>query len=319
MRNGRRTAVVLTILGVAAVVVVVAYLTVGVRAGWGFVLPFRGRRVAAMLVVGVAVAASTVAFQTLSGNRILTPSIMGFDALYQAIQTALVFALGTAAVTGIGPLGHFGIALAVMLAASLALFWGLFGGARRSLHLVLLVGVVLGTVLRALTLMLTRLMDPDSFHVLQGRLFASFSAVDERLLLVGAVVVALGTAALWALRRRLDLLALGRDTAVSLGLDHRRTTLAVLGLVALLVSTSTALVGPITFFGLLVAHLAYRAVRTHRHAATVPAAALLAVVVLVGGQSVLEHLLRQATVLSVVIEFLGGIVFLVLLVREGRR
>lgn len=318
-RPDRRARLVLLLLLLAALGVTALYLTLNARAGWDFVLPFRGRRVAAMVLVGISVSTSTVAFQTLAANRILTPSIMGFDALYQAIQTALVFFLGGLTVVRIGVLGHFWLALAVMLAASLAIFWGLLGSGRRSLRLVLLVGVVIGTLLRALTLMLQRLLDPDAFHVLQGRLFASFSGVDERLLAVGAVVVTLGAGALWALRRRLDVLALGRDTAISLGLSHRRVTLAVITVVALLVSTSTALVGPITFFGLLVAHLAYPAVRSHRHALTLPAAALLSVVVLVGGQTVLEHLLGQATLLSVVIEFIGGIVFIALLVAQGRR
>lgn len=317
--RSRRAGLVLAALVVVALVLVAVYLTVNVRAGWDFILPFRGRRVAAMAVVGVAVSVSTVAFQTLAANRILTPSILGFDALYQAIQTAMVFTLGSVTVARIGVLGHFGISLAVMLVASLALFLGLFGGARRSLHLVLLVGVVLGTSLRSLTLLLQRLLDPDAFHTLQARLFASFSGVDERLLLVAAIVVAAGTGVLFAIRRRLDVMALGRETATALGLDHRRTTLVVITIVAVLVSTSTALVGPITFFGLLVANLAYGLVRSHRHALTIPAAALLSVVVLVGGQTVLEHLLGMGTILSVVVELVGGIVFLGMLINGGRR
>jgi iron complex transport system permease protein len=318
-RRRRREVLVLAGLALLALVVVAVYLTVGVRAGWAFVLPFRGRRVAAMVVVGVAVAVSTVAFQTLTANRILTPSIMGFDALYQTIQTALVFVLGGVAVAGIGAVPQFAVSVVVMLAASLALFLGLFGGARRSLHLVLLVGVVLGTLLRSVTALLQRVMDPSEFQVLQGRLFASFSAVDERLLAVAAVVVAACTAALWGMRRRLDVLALGRESAVALGLDVRRTSLLLIALVAVLVSVSTALVGPITFFGLLVANLAYALAGSHRHAVTLPAAALLAVVTLVGGQAVLEHLLGQDTVLSVVVEFLGGIVFIGMLVAGSRR
>jgi iron complex transport system permease protein len=85
------------------------------------------------------------------------------------------------------------------------------------------------------------------------------------------------------------------------------------------VSVSTALVGPITFFGLLVANLAYRVVGTDRHRATLPAAVLLAVVCLAGGQAVLQHGLGLDTTLAVVIEFVGGLVFLVMLVRRVRR
>ncbi|MCL1899551.1 MAG: iron chelate uptake ABC transporter family permease subunit [Promicromonosporaceae bacterium] len=302
-----------------AVGLIAAYLTIGVQGGWDFVLPFRGRRVGAMVVVGAAVAAATVAFQTLTSNRILTPSIMGFDALFQAIATVTVFAFGQAAMLRLGTIGNFAISLAVMLGASLALFWSLLGGARRSLHLVLLVGVVLGTMLRSLTLMLQRLLDPDAFLVLQGRLFASFSGVNPTLLWVSAAVVCGAVTVLFALRRRLDVMTLGRETATALGVGYRATTLLVVTLVAILISTATALVGPITFFGLLVANLAYHLARTHRHAWTLPIAALLAVVVLVGGQIILEHGFGQRTLLSVIVEFLGGIVFLTLLIAEGRR
>ncbi|WP_278237037.1 iron chelate uptake ABC transporter family permease subunit [Isoptericola sp. AK164] len=315
----RRALGVLGGLGVLALAVTVLYLTVDVRAGWEFTLPFRGRRVAAMVVVGVAVAASTVVFQTLTTNRILTPSILGFDSLYQLLQTTLVFVLGSYALASVGVVEQFGLAVALMVGASLALFLGLFGGARRSLHLVLLIGVVLGTLLRSATALMQRMMDPSEFQVLQSRLFASFTGVDERLLGVSAVVVAACCGVLWVLRRRLDVVALGRDAAVSLGVDHRRTSLLVLVVVAVLVSVSTALVGPITFFGLLVANLAYVLLGTQRHALTLPVAALLSVVTLVGGQTVLEHLLGMETVLSVVIEFCGGIVFIALLVAGGRR
>lgn len=315
----RRVVGVLTTLGVLAVAAVVVYLTVDVHAGWEFTLPFRGRRVAAMVVVGCAIAMSTVVFQTLTANRILTPSILGFDSLYVLLQTSAVFLLGGTALVAVGVVPQFAVAVVLMVGASLALFLGLFGSGRRSLHLVLLVGVVLGTLLRSLTALLQRMMDPNEFQVLQGRLFASFTSVDERLLTVSAVVVTACGVVLWMLRRRLDVLALGRETATSLGVDHRRASLVLLVLVSVLVAVSTALVGPITFFGLLVANLVYALLGTHRHTATLPGAALLAIVTLVGGQAVLEHVLGTETVLSVVIELLGGIVFIGLLIAGGRR
>ena len=75
-------------------------------------------------------------------------------------------------------------------------------------------------------------------------------------------------------------------------------------MVAVLVSVSTALVGPIMFLGLLVAHLAYWAAGTNRHVVTVPMAALVAMLVLVTGHTVLAHVLDADNVLSVIIEFL---------------
>ncbi|MFC8921441.1 iron chelate uptake ABC transporter family permease subunit [Cellulosimicrobium sp. NPDC057127] len=316
---GRREAAVLVTLAVLALVAAGTYLVVGVQGGWEFVLPFRGRRLAGLVVVGVAIAASTVVFQTLTDNRILTPSIMGFDSLYQLVQTVAVFALGSLALAAVPPTAQFGVVLVVMVVLSTALFRWLFGGARHSLHLLVLVGVVIGTMFRSVSALLQRMLDPNEFTVLQSRLFASFSTLDERLLAVTAVLVAAGVAVLLRGHRELDVLALGRPTAVALGVDHRRVVLRTLVVVAVLVSAATALVGPVTFFGLLVANLAYVLTGSHRHAVNLPAAGLLAVVVLVGGQTVLEHVLGQAAVLSVVVEFLGGIVFIAMLVTAGRR
>ena len=132
-----------------------------------------------------------------------------------------------------------------------------------------------------------------------------------------AVVIALGSAWIWRQRRVLDVISLGRDAAVSLGLDYEGRVLRLLAVVACMVAVSTALVGPVIFFGLLVSNMAYHAMGTRRHAWVLPAAVLWGCVLLMGGQVLLEQLFQFNTVLSIVVEFLGGIVFIVLLMRKG--
>nr|WP_246513215.1 iron chelate uptake ABC transporter family permease subunit [Azospirillum picis] len=289
------------------------------RGSWSFVLSFRGTKLAAMALVGVAVATSTVLFQTITNNRILTPSIMGFDVLYRLIQTVLVFQLGSAAVAALDPRLRFGIEVTAMVAFSWLLYRWLFSGSLRGLHLLMLVGIVFGVLFRSLASFLQRIIDPNEFLAVQDRLFASFNRVDAPLLALSAVIILAVCAVVWRQARMLDVLALGREAAINLGVDHRRAVMLVLVLVSLLVSVSTALVGPVTFFGLLVANLAHLLADSHRHRVVLPVAALLAVLTLVGGQLVLERLLGYAGALSIVIEFLGGIFFLVILVRRAGR
>nr|WP_226909533.1 iron chelate uptake ABC transporter family permease subunit [Georgenia ruanii] len=318
----RRTltpAVRLVLLGAAAVVAAAAFLTLGAMDAFELLAPLRLARLAPMVIVGAAVAVSTVLFQTVTENRILTPSIMGFDALYALIQTAAVFVLGSTAVIATAPVARFGVEVVAMLALSMLLFRWLFGGPRRSLYLMVLVGIVFGTLFRSLATFLQRVIDPNEYLIVQDRLFASFSRVDPGLLAVCAVVVVAVFAWVWGARRDLDVVALGQPMATALGVDHRVLVLKVLAACALLVSVSTALVGPITFFGLLVANLAYLVMGTHRHAYLLPGAALLGVITLVGGQSILEHVFGMDTVLSVIVEFVGGIVFIMLLIRGGKR
>ncbi|CAO3379899.1 iron chelate uptake ABC transporter family permease subunit [Azospirillum argentinense] len=308
----------LTLLSIAL------FMTLGARGKWDFILAFRGTKVAAMVLVGYAVAVSTVLFQTITNNRILTPSVMGFDHLFRLIQTVLVFQFGSGLVASLDPRLRFGVEVASMVVFSGLLYWWLFNGAgrgdnRRSLHLLLLVGIVFGVLFRSVTSFLQRVIDPNEFLTVQDRLFANFNRVDVQLLAVSALVVLAVSLAGWRWIRTYDVLALGRDAAINLGVEHRRAVMGVLVMVSILVSVSTALVGPVTFFGLLVANLAYLVIRSHRHALILPAAVLLAVLTLVAGQLVLERVFGYNAALSIVIEFVGGLAFLFILVRGSAR
>jgi iron complex transport system permease protein len=258
---------------------------------------------------------STLLFQTVTANRILTPSIMGFDSLYILVQTAMAFTLGAAAVVAAPPTLQFGVEVLLMVAFSALLYRWMFTGATRSLHLLLLVGVILGSLFRGLSSLLQRLMEPSEFIILQDLFFASFNNVDPALLGVSAVIVAVVCTVVWRARHTLDVLALGRDVAINVGIDHRKVVMRVLLGCSLLVAVSTALVGPVTFFGLLVVSLGYQLCRGSSHAWLLPIVVLIGAVALVGGQLLLEKVFGFGTALSVVIEFAGGILFLYLLLK----
>lgn len=314
-----RQHVVLAALLALALVAIVCFMTLGARGSWLFILKFRGLKLAGLLLVAYAVATSTVLFQTVTNNRILTPSIMGFDALYVLIQTAMIFLVGSATMAMLNPnllfVGH----VVAMIVFSGLLFRWLFAGEERSLHLLALTGIVFGIFFRSLSGFMQRILDPNEFMVLQDTLFASFNNIDRTLLAISAIIMAGTLVAVIRMSSRLDVLSLGRPMAVNLGVDYKRTVSAVLVVVAILVSVSTALVGPVTFFGLLVASLAHALVGSARHRHLVPTAILLAIICLVGGQTILERLFAFDTALSVIIEFVGGIAFIVFIIRKGAR
>jgi iron complex transport system permease protein len=308
----------LAVMAAVALLIAVGFMTIGLRGNLAFVIELRAVRLAAMVVVGVAVAVSTVVFQTVCANRIITPSIMGLDALYVFCQTALVFALTGFGFAGMDPRLHFLGNFTAMTCLALVLFLPMLRR-RFDLTLMLLTGVVLGVLFRSLTTLLARLLDPNDFAVLQGAVFASFNTVEPGLLLLAGVITVAGVATAWRARHVLDVLALGSDTAIGLGVAWRGTAAGLLVLVAALVSASTALVGPMAFLGLLVVSFAERIMGTSRHAILLPAAALTAIIVLVGGQTVLQHVLGGEGSLGIVVEFVGGIVFLAILFGGSRR
>ena len=315
----RRPAILISLLSVIALLAAIAFMTIGAKGSWSFILSFRGTKLAAMVLVAYSIAVSTVLFQTVTNNRILTPSIMGFDALYILIQTVVVFFFGAVQVDWIGPNMRFVTETLVMVLFAGSLYYWLFSGAARSLHLVMLVGIICGVFFRSLSNLMQRMLDPDLFAVLQDRFFASFNTINADILTLSAIIVAAVSLYGWRLMHVFDVLALGREPAINLGIDHRRVVRLILLMVTVLVAVSTALVGPITFFGLLVANLAYMLAGSGKHRVVLPIAVLLAIICIVGGQTILERVFAFNTALSVIIEFLGGLVFIILLVRGNAR
>ena len=318
-RGPGRPAVVIGALSLLALVVIACFMLLGAGGNWDFVLPFRATKLAGLVLVGYAIAVSTVLFQTVTSNRILTPALMGFDTLFILVQTAIVFFFTSAALATVDARLQFMVEVAVMVGFSVLLFRWLFVDGGRSLHLLVLVGIVFGVFFRSLANLMQRMMDPNEFIVLQDSFFDSFNTIDRTLLGISTVIVALASVALWRIWRSLDVLALGRAPAIGLGVAYRRVVMQALVIMAVLVAVSTALVGPITFFGLLVVSLAHALAGDGRHRYILPASILLAIICLVGGQTLLERVFSFGTALSIIIEFLGGLVFIFLVLRGAAR
>lgn len=315
----RRARRAIALLACAAVAVIALFMTYELRGSLAFALELRAKKAAGMALVGVVLGTATVLFHTATGNRILTPSLMGFDALYLLVQTGSAYFLGTFAFLAIDERLRFGFQVALMMGFAVALHRTFLTRASEDLAALLLVGVVLGGMFASLSSLVGRLLDPNEYATLQDQFFASFATVDEQLLGVAVLGQVVLLVLVWRRTAHLDVVALGRPTAVALGIDHRKALDHTLMAVAAMVSVATALVGPITFLGLLVAHLAYRATGTFRHRYTIPAASLAGVALLIGAQFAIEQYLGFETRAGIVINFLGGATFIALLLREHRR
>src|SRR5690625_3414837 len=278
-------------------------------------------RVTSTVVMGVAAfcqATATIAFQSVTNNRIITPSIMGFESLYTAIQTAAVYFLGVAGVTMLQDTEQFLLQVVAMVALSVLLYGWLLRGRYANMQVMLLVGIIIGGGLGSVSTFMQRLLTPSEFAVLTARLFGSVSNADAGDLPLAVPLCLVAGTLLWVRAKRLNVMALGRDATTGLGLNHRAELIKVLVLVAVLVAVSTALVGPMTFFGFLVATLAYQLADTHDHRYVFPVAVLTGFVVLAGAYFVMNHVFYAQGVVSIIIELVGGSVFLVVILRKGR-
>jgi iron complex transport system permease protein len=308
----------LSLLAVLGVALIAVFLFIDLGSNWDYALPRRLKKVLAIIVTGGAIAYSTMIFQTITNNRILTPSIIGLDSLYMLIQTFVIFTFGSMSLPSTNKHLNFFITIVAMIAFALLLYKLLFKREGRNLYFLLLIGLVMGTLFGSMSTFMQVLIDPNEFLIVQGKMFASFNNVNTDLLIISIIIVALVSLYGMRLGKYFDVLSLGKEHAVNLGIPYDYVVKRVLVIVAILIAISTALVGPITFLGLLVVNVAYQFMKTYRHSYLIPGAILISIIALVGGQLVVEHVFTFETTISVIINFIGGAYFLYLLLREKK-
>ncbi|MEO2098303.1 MAG: iron chelate uptake ABC transporter family permease subunit [Brachybacterium sp.] len=292
-------------------------MPVGSRGFW-LIAEMRVTSLVVMAVVAICQAVATITFQTVTNNRIITPSIMGFESLYTVIQTAAVYTLGVAGVVALQGPGQFLAQVAAMVGLSVLLYGWLLRGRYANIQVMLLVGIIMGGGLGAVSTFMQRLLSPSEFDVLSARLFGSVTNASAEYLPFAIPLVIVATTLIWLNARTLNVIAMGRDVCINVGVDHGRQTIYSLVLVSVLMAVSTALVGPMTFFGFLVATLTYQLAGTHDHRRLLPLGALTGFVVLAGAYFVMNHVFYAQGVVSIIIELVGGTVFLVVIMRKGR-
>lgn len=276
----------------------------------------RLRKLILMLLVGAAIAASVVIFQAVTTNRLLTPSIMGLDSVYMFVKVLLVFVFGVQSVFVTNLYLNFIITLVVMIVFSLILFQGIFRIGDVSVYFILLVGVILGTFFKSITGFLELIINPEDFLAVQSAMFANFDASNSKLVtLCGIMLIILVIITVIAVPY-LDVLLLGKDQAINLGISYKTVTRVMMILVAILVSISTALVGPITFLGLLTVNLAHELMKTYEHKYILPATICMSWLSLFIAQAVVENLFEATTQVSIIIDLVGGSYFIYLLIKR---
>lgn len=271
----------------------------------------------AMIISAICQSLATVAFQSSTNNRIITPSLLGFEALYSTIHTSIMFFLGAGVFIKFSGIGPFLFQVVVMVLMCLILYGWLLSGKYGNLQLMLLVGVIIGTGLRSVSSFMRRLLAPSEFDVLQARLFGSVNNADAEYFPVAIPIVVIAALLILAYSKKLNVLSLGKSASTSLGVNHQFGVIYTLVLVSVLMSISTSLVGPLTFYGFLVATMTYQAAPTYDHRYIFPMALAIGFLILTGSYFFMYHVFRAQGVVSVIIEMFGGITFLIVMLRKG--
>jgi iron complex transport system permease protein len=283
-----------------------------------YALSKRIPKVIAIVLTGSAIAYSSLIFQTVTDNRILTPSILGLDSLYVFIQTVIIFFVGSKAMATMDERITFTIAAILMMIFSVGILGTFLKMVKGNIYLLLLIGIVTGTLFRSGSSFLQAIIDPNEFLILQGKLFANFNNINTNLLFFSGLFLSGALIYGFTQNRKLDVLTLGREQAINLGINYNAMVTKMLIIVAILISVSTALVGPITFLGVLVTNLSREMFKTYKHSTLIIGSILISSIALIYGQLFVERIFSFNTPISVIINFIGGLYFIYLLLKENQ-
>ena len=309
--------VLLTVLACAA------YVLVGLAFGKEKLLHYQlNKRLPKLLVMAVtafAIGGASIVFQTIINNTIVTPCLLGMDTLYTLIHTAVYFVAGAGSVLVLNANAAFLTDLVIMGVIATLIYSYLFRKTGHNILYVLLIGTVLTSLFGSIQSTLTRMMDPNAYETLLTTLVASFDHVNSSILLVTVAVLALLVFVFWRDLRLLDVLSLGREQAVNLGVDYDRSIRRLLLGVTCCISVATALVGPLAFLGLIIANLSRQLFQTYRHSYLIAGSILFGMIVLIGGQLLTERVFSYNVPISVFVTMGGGLYFLYLLLRSRKK
>lgn len=311
---------ILLFLFILDLVLIAAFVLPGITAkNFNFFLPRRVIKILAVIIVSYSIGYSSLTFQTITNNHILTPSVMGLDSLYLFIQTIVVFFAGSETLSQMIGFPHFLLSVCIMISASGVLFLLMFRGERKNVYFLVLTGMVMGGLFSGMATFMQVLLDPNEFAVLQGKMFASFNNINSKLIVISVIIILFIFIISIKDLPYLDVLSLGTDNAISLGVDYKSLVLRTLIISSVLISVSTALIGPITFLGILIVNLARHLLRTFSHRVLTLGTSLLGVLFLTAGLLITERIFLFETTMSVIINFIGGIYFLYLMLKERKQ
>lgn len=316
-KRNREKMIVMFVLFILAAAL---YMTVGVKFEnqklFEYSMKIRTPKLIAMMITAYAIGSAAIVFQSIINNTIVTPCLLGMDALYTMIHTILVFILGSGSALVVNANCSFLIDLVIMGVTATIIYSYLFKKTKHNVLYVLLIGTVLTSLFSSIQSTMTRIMDPNEYDTLLTTLVASFSNVNSEIMILSITVLLIVAIAIRKELYILDVLTLGKEQAINLGVDYDASIRKLLLGVTLYIAVATAMVGPLAFLGLIIANLSRQLLRTYRHTQLISGSVLFGMIILIGGQLIVEKIFVYAIPVSVFITLFGGMYFLYLLLRR---
>lgn len=314
MDNTRKKMYILTfiVMGVCA-----AYLLINSHPNrsqlFQYILSLRVPTLVVMLIAAFAIGSASLIFQSIINNRIVTPCLLGMNSMYTLVHTGVVFVVGSRSILATNSNLSFAVDLIVMSVVATFVYSYMFKKTGNNVLYVLLIGTVLSSFFGSIQSTMIRVMDPNEYDTLLSTLVADFNNINVEVIAFSLFLLIGLTIFLWKDLMLLDVITLGSDQAINLGVDYDRTVRRLLLGVVLCIAVATAMVGPISFLGLIIANLARQFLKTYKHSHLIVGAALMGMLAIIGGQLISQHVFSYAVPISTFITIGGGIYFLYLL------
>lgn len=272
------------------------------------VTQWRAPRVFAAIVVGAGLGVAGLLFQSLTRNPLGSPDVIGFSTgAYTGVICAIYLGYSGFYTQALGALVGGCAAAAVVLLFSLR---SRVEGLR-----IIIVGIGVAAMLSSFNRWLITRGDLETMMSAASWGAGSLNGIRWTLVAPAAVILLVCVAAALPLRRPLDILALGDDTATGLGLPVNAFKLLLLAAGIVLVSVSTAVAGPVSFLALAAPHIAQALTRSARH--PVATSALVGALVLVLADVAAQRLFHPVQLpVGLVTLVIGGAYLLLLIARS---
>lgn len=274
-------------------------------------------RVLMAAIVGAALAIAGAALQGLMRNPLAEPHIIGVSggaALGAVLAVVLVGGAAFAEVYVLPIAASGGALLSMLVIYRMAMING-----RLQPYVLLLAGVVYNAFAGALIMFVNSITDHYQAYGILFWLMGSLSTQGYGLVGVAAAYVAIGAIVLLRQARSLNLLSLGEESALQLGVDVPRVRRVAFFASALLVGAVVSVSGMIGFVGLIVPHI-LRLLFGADHRLLLPASLLGGAMFLVAADTVARTAFGAVEIpVGVITAMCGGPFFLYLLQRDGGR
>lgn len=257
---------------------------------------------------------ATVAFQSVVSNRLITPSLLGMSSFYTFVGTVISILFGFLGLR----IGNMYISYLINLFAvaffGYLLYGHLFKKTNYNVTYVLLTGTVLASLFDSTSGLLSSFARGFSISLF-GAGTRSYGK-DTDLLAFSTLLALVMLVIFWQDFCKLDVIGLGRNNVINLGVDYDKQTGHILVAVLLFLAIATIAGTIYGFLGLILSNLSREIFKTYKHFYLLLGSFFLGVICLVGSQFWMEHFASYQMSIDVYITIFGGSYFLFLLVKN---